>query len=159
MVSNINETKESDCMPISKLDFQKTSMLTQHGCRYLIKCIGTRRDVNLLWLQTNVFLPCRIKLVELIRFCSNEIMAAIFVCPAICLRRQIIVITSCVLIAGCDCYLCRPFSMQEYIGIEVPCITTNKVCHGTPSGKGWVKFNTAIDWANFFSTKEITLSN
>ena len=27
--------------PISKLDFQKTSMQTQHGCRYLIKYIGT----------------------------------------------------------------------------------------------------------------------
>lgn len=40
--------------------------------------------------------------------------------------------------------------MQEYIGIEVPCITTNKVCHGTLRGKGWVKFDTAIDWANFF---------
>ncbi|XP_015780505.1 PREDICTED: transient receptor potential cation channel subfamily A member 1-like [Acropora digitifera] len=33
----------------------------------------------------------------------------------------------CVLIAGCDCYLCRPFSMQEYIGIEVTCITTNEL--------------------------------
>ena len=83
------------CQFLSKLDFQKTSMQTQHGCRYLIKYISTRRrDVNLLKLQTNVFLPCRTKMVELIRLCSNEIMAAIFVCPAICLRQQIILITS-----------------------------------------------------------------